>query len=153
MQKKNLSSSITFFHKFISPFVSLVAIVFMVRVVNGGLVRQLPTFAMFVILAAFAGGMAMTIWLAYMIKKVSVDGEYLIVSDYKHEIAVPLSDIYDVSEMRWMQPYWITITFRRPTAFGDSILFVPPFRLLSFWVANPLVDQIRSMASFSSRRY
>ncbi|MBX3290767.1 MAG: hypothetical protein KF855_15740 [Acidobacteria bacterium] len=146
MRKIRLSSSITFIHKFISPFVSLLAIVIMIRFVHGATLRQFPPFYMLILFVAFAGGMAMTAWLSYKIKKVFVEGDYLIVSDYKKEIAVPLSDIYDVTEMRWMQPYWITISFRKTTEFGDSILFVPPFRLLSFWVANPLVEEIRSMA-------
>lgn len=147
MQRIRLSSSITFFYKFISPFLSLIGFVIMLRFVYGPVLRQFPPFAILVVFFAFAGALAMNGWLAYKIKKVFVEGDHLIVSDYQREVAIRLDEIYDVNEMRWMQPYWITITFRRPTEFGDSILFIPPFRLLSFWVANPLVDKIMAMAS------
>ncbi|MBX3245300.1 MAG: hypothetical protein KF685_12690 [Acidobacteria bacterium] len=125
----------------------------MIRFLHAGTLQRFPPFAMLILLITFAGGMAMTIWLSYKIKKVSIEGDLLIVSDYKKTIAVRLRDIYDVTEMRWMQPYWITIHFRRTTEFGDSIIFVPPFRILSFWVANPVVDKIKSMASCRPPNY
>lgn len=115
-------------------------------------IRQIPGILMLILFTAFVVSLAISVWMSYQIKRVYIYGDHLLISDYKKEIAVPLSDIYDVTEMRWMQPYWITITFRRPTEFGDSILFIPPFRMLSFWVANPLVEEIRSTALSANSR-
>ncbi len=151
MQKKRLSSHLTFFNKFIVPFLTLIFAVIAIRFYSPAEIQRVPPLLMLMLFLAFAGSLVMSVWMSYKIKRVYVHGDHLLISDYKKEIAVPLSNIYDVTEMRWMQPYWITISFRRPTEFGDSILFIPPFRLLSFWVANPLVEEIRSIAA--SRPY
>jgi hypothetical protein len=99
------------------------------------------------VIAAVGSGVCFNVWLSLRIKKVETDGRYLYVSNYVRETAIPLSDIYDVKEMRWMQPYWITIELSRPSEFGNRIILVPPFRWGAFWTANPLVDDIRSRAN------
>lgn len=95
---------------------------------------------------------AQLVWIAFRIKKVETDGKYLYVSNYMKQVALPLSDVSHVNEMRWMQPYWITLQLRRPSEFGEKIVFIPPFRLLSFWTENPLVDELKSMIHDSTVR-
>ncbi len=91
------------------------------------------------------------LWLAAEIKRVETDGEFLYVSNYGREIAVPLAEVAGVWEMRWMQPYWMTIRLNYASEFGDRIIFIPPFRWGAFWLPNPLVDELLDMASRARR--
>lgn len=143
MTDQNLSSSFTFLHKFISPFVSIIIFIIIIRFLHADLILRAGPAVALIIFLTFAASFVMMFWLSYSIKRVKISDGNLMICDYSKEISVDIADVSDVVEMRWMQPYWITIHFNHETEFGRSIIFVPPFRLLSFWVANPLVDKLK----------
>lgn len=86
-------------------------------------------------------------WVALRSHKVTADRENFYVSDYRREIVIPRSDLYEATEMRWIQPCWITLHLRRPSEFGDKIVFIPPWRFGAFYTANPLVDELNAARS------
>lgn len=151
MYRKKLSGSLTIFHKFISPIIIIVTVLFFLKNYWAFTNTRSPIPMILVLSLAIVSSISMSLWLSYRLTVVSVLDDTLIISDYFKEIRVPLSDVFDVKEMRWMQPYWITIHFRKSTEFGETVMFVPPFRFASFWIANPLVNEIKELVSRSKR--
>jgi hypothetical protein len=80
------------------------------------------------------------------LKYVSVDDEFLYVSNYLREIAIPLSDIYDVTENRWINHNPITIQLKSPSEFGDKIVFMPKVRAFAFFTSHPVVAELKQLA-------
>jgi hypothetical protein len=83
-------------------------------------------------------------------KEVSVDEEYLYVSNFIKEIAIPLSDIVDVTESRWLNTHPVTIYLKSPSEFGNKIVFMPTIRFFGF-TSHPVVSELKRLAR--SRRY
>ena len=84
-------------------------------------------------------------WACMRLKKVTLVGDILIVSNFRDEIQVPLRDIETVSGSLSVSPELIWIEFRRPTAFGSKIVFMPKMRFLHGFTRHPLVAELRSL--------
>ncbi len=76
-------------------------------------------------------------------------GEALVVRNDGQQERIPLSDIKNVNYQPYMSPPQITLLLRRPTKFGDTVVFCGPVSLLPIW-SNPspaiknLIDRIDS---------
>lgn len=79
-------------------------------------------------------------------KRVWLDGDSLVVSDYRHEARVDLADIERVTQTRFFWPERVRICFSRPTLFGDSIVFFPPLRFTGLLSPHPVVADLSSRA-------
>ena len=97
-----------------------------------------------------AGGVFMW-WGSVRLKVVSVDETFLYVSNYLKEIAIPLSDIYDVTENFWLNTHPVTIHLKSPSEFGDKVVFMPKTRPFSFFSSHPVVAELKRMARTSIR--
>ena len=96
-------------------------------------------------LVAWVAGSAFILWGCAGLKRVRVDREFLYVSNYRREIAVPLSSIEAVAENRWINIHPVTLHFRAPTEFGQKITFMPTARLFG-WRSHPVVEELRCAA-------
>ena len=67
-------------------------------------------------------------------------------SNYRKEISVPLSEISDVTENRWVNMHPVTIHFRRDTAFGQRVMFMPAVRPFAFFSSHPVVAELKRLA-------
>ena len=67
------------------------------------------------------------------LKKVEVDGDDLIISNYLSEIRVPLEQVEKIDDRSFTNPKRYTVTFREPTDFGRRIVFIEPMA----WTLNP----------------
>src|SRR5215204_3382615 len=76
-------------------------------------------------------GSAFIYWSCVRLKEVSVDDDYLHVSNYLKKARIPLSQIYDVTENVWLNLHPVTIHLKSPSEFGDRIVFMPPGRIFS----------------------
>lgn len=63
------------------------------------------------------------------LKKITIDGSELVISNYYKKIRVPLSQIHCVSENFLISPKLIWITLKTPTTFGSKIKFIPVISL------------------------
>jgi hypothetical protein len=88
-------------------------------------------------------------WLCVPLKKVSVANNTLYVSNYRKEIAVPLSEIADVRGNRFTEPQRVTIYLRQPSEFGSKIVFMAKHRIFSFYSVHPVVDELKAMAGIN----
>jgi hypothetical protein len=80
------------------------------------------------------------------LKRVQVDGGTLLVSDYRTTIRVPAGDIEEVTENRWISMHPVTLHFRRPTEFGNEVVFMPKVRAFGFVSSHPVVAELRALA-------
>ncbi len=84
------------------------------------------------------------------LKRVRIDGDSILISNYRIEIRVPLSDIVAVSENRALNHHPVTITLAHETVFGRRITFLPKLRLFFPWLRHPIVTELRELASANS---
>ena len=139
---RTLSSSWTFFHKFVFP-----------TILVGGF--GLSTLAMFhaceappkwIILSFFMVGTAYSYWAGWRLKKVDIDESSLYISNFRIAIQVPLRSIESVSGSALISPELVWITFRRPTEFGSKIVFVPEMRFFFTGLSpHPIVKELRQL--------
>ncbi len=79
------------------------------------------------------------------LKRVRIDGSNLCISNFFKEVRIPLDSIRGVTENRWLNLHPVTIHFRSPTPFGNSIVFMPKLRLLG-WRSHPVVAELKELA-------
>lgn len=97
-----------------------------------------------------AGGGAMLAGPARL-KRVRLDGNMLLVSNYFREERIPLAWVARVTQQQWLRSRPIVIHFHRPTRFGARIRFMPKLD----WFRAPfardaLVDELESLARQAS---
>ena len=142
---QNLSSSMTFFYKFVflivwSAFFAAAALSILLNPPHarhtGGWMIALIWVVGTALIWRTCGGF----------KRVALDGNTLVISNYLREIRVPAGEIVAVSQNRLFNLRPVTITFKQPTAFGGQISFMPPvsFRLFS---EDDVVSRLRRLAT------
>lgn len=80
------------------------------------------------------------------LKRVQLDGTTLLVSDYRSTIRVPVGDIEEITENRWISMHPVTLHFRRATEFGNDVVFMPKVRVFAFLGSHPVVAELRALA-------
>jgi len=112
--------------------------------------HQPPSEMKWIFLLATVAGSAFIYWCCVRLKRVSLDGSSLVISNYLKEIVVPLRELKSVSEIRWINIHPVTLSFRRETAFGKSVVFMPRMRWFSFLSSHPVVDELRAAAGLAT---
>ena len=98
-----------------------------------------------IFLFVWIAGSAFLLWDSVRLKVVNVDENFLYVSNYLKEIAIPLSEIYDVTENVWLNTHPVTIHLKKPSEFGGRIVFMPKTRF-SFFSSHPVVKELKQLA-------
>jgi hypothetical protein len=67
------------------------------------------------------------------LKRVRLNGTNLMISNYRYEITVPISDIAHVKQNRLVNLRPVFLKFKRETPFGHTVTFMPrrSFRMFS----------------------
>ena len=141
--KRQLSSKQTLILKIILPvfFITSLTGTAVMLFFNSRTGENLPVLMMFLVLIAF-GTVAM--YLTVMkYKKVAVDDRFLYVSNYRKEIMIPLSNIDDVTEIKWVRTRPITIHLKTDSEFGRKIVFTPKFSGFRVFASNPIVAELK----------
>lgn len=138
-----LSSYQTFFSKFIFPLIWIGASALSLK----SALRAGPKAWSFIL--AWMAVAGFVCWTCVRLKRVSIDEQFLYVSNYFNEIAIPFSDIGDVTQNRWMNNKQVTIHFKGPTEFGSAIIFMPHFRFFAFAGPHPVVDRLKQLAKIT----
>ena len=73
------------------------------------------------------------------------------ISNYRREIVVPLSDVDEVTENRWVNVHPVTIQFIRRTDFGHRIVFMPKRRPFALFSSHPIVAELRAAVAAAKR--
>jgi hypothetical protein len=144
--KRQLSSLQTFLLKIIFPAIwipvfGLGAVVAFFASADG---KSGPGGGWFFLFIWIAGS-TFILYFAIRLKDVSVDEEFLYVSNYLKTVKIPLSQIYDVTEIVWINIHPVTIHLRSPSEFGTKIVFMPKVRF-AFISSHPVVAELKRMS-------
>lgn len=144
--KRRLSSLQTFFMKIIFPalWIPLFGLGPLMMFLGGFESPEQPP--KWIFLFFWLAGSAFIYWSCIRLKEVSVDDDFLYVSNYLKEIIIPLSEIYDVTENVWINIHPVTIRLKSPSEFGDKIVFMPTVRFFAFFSSHPVVSELKGMA-------
>jgi hypothetical protein len=95
----------------------------------------------------FSLGAASMYWYYGRLKKVTLVGSELIISNYSQEIRVPLSRVTEVKGSRMSKTHHITIKFDPNLGFDGSIIFMPKVRFMLPFQEHPLARELRDMVA------
>jgi hypothetical protein len=147
--RRTLSSARTFPMKFVFPTVWLSGFTMgtLAFFMGGGFTDPQgfppPPEIKWLFLGVTMVGAGFIYWFCIRLKRVEIDEGALYVSNYLREIRVPLEQIEEVSENRWINIRPVTVEFRQDTEFGSRIIFMPK-TLWAFWRPHPVVGEIDS---------
>ena len=96
------------------------------------------------------GSIVMYWWCMRLMRVVMTDRE-LRISNYRREIVVPLSDVDEVTENRWVNIHPVTVQFVRRTDFGHRIVFMPKARPFALFSSHPIVAELRAAVETAKR--
>ena len=132
-----ISSAQTFVTKFILPFVVTGVLAYGISLAN---TRVLPFFAPLGVLVV-----ASIYWYYVRLKKVAIDSNGLMISNYVREVRVPWREVVKIAGSRWEKTHHVTITFDRDIGFSASIVFMPKFRFLWPGQEHPIAQELRDL--------
>lgn len=145
---RRLSSAMTLYWKVIMPSMWLAA--FIPASVILAIARP-HNFPWFVFPVATVLGALMFSRLAWPLKRVDLDGNTLIISNFLREIRVPLSEVSNVVEWRGINPTPIVLTLRSETPFGTKITFTPK-REWALFSEHSVTQELRALTGLPSGR-
>jgi hypothetical protein len=152
MQMSRISSmKATFFYKRIFPFlwfgVLLLIVAFgLLSPSPGSQASNIPFLIVPVVMGVF-GYRFMQKMVFCLADEVLDAGDALVVRNGGQEERIALSDIKNVNYSPYMSPPQVTLSLRRHTVFGDTVVFCGPVSLVpksSSPVINALIDRIDS---------
>lgn len=148
--EKLLSSKLTYFYKRVFPAMWIITFgagTLFLWIYN---CEGTSLFKWFV-LVCLLGGSIFLRWFSEKLKVVSLQGEQLVVSDYRSEETIPLRQIEEVTETRIWNPKLIKLRLNRPGRWGDEIVFIAPIRFQFIFLNHPLVKELRHMIQTTQR--
>ncbi len=165
------SSKMTFFYKRIFPVIwfGLLAVFFLIslpkvlgldlnlplRPVIKGLgpdqTSNLPFLIVPVLMAIFSYPFLKK-FMFNLVDEVFDDGDALIVPNGGREARIALADIKNVNYFPYMSPPQVTLSLRRPTVFGDTIVFCAPVRIIPM-SSSPIIDKLIERIDAARQRH
>lgn len=146
--RRTLSSARTFLMKFVFPtlwvagFAAGTALLFTPHGFTNRDGSPTPPEMKWIFLGVTVIGALVLYWFGMRLKRVEMDEQWLYVSNFARETRIPLGDIEEVTEHRWLNNHPITLDFRRETEFGSQIIFMPRTRSWKFWRPHPVVAEL-----------
>ena len=142
---EQLSSSWTYFYKVIFPrfWIGCFAIGTIALYVAAEFGDTEATEMRGIFLFGLILGSAFIYWGLMRLKKVCLKNVSLIVSDFKEEIAVPLTSVERVSGSILISPELVWVHLRTPNKFGDKVIFMPKMRWSFGVTPHPIVARLR----------
>jgi hypothetical protein len=133
---RQLSSQMTFFYKFVfaPTWIGAFTLATLSMAFSSEAHPELRSFALVTVL-----GSAFLYWAVGRLKRVELDGEWLVVSNYFKTVRIPLRDISEVGGSLLMSPELVWLSLSRPSPFGKKIVFMPPLRFSLGLSRHPIV--------------
>ena len=139
------STNTTFFYKRIFPvlffgFVSMLFVVGLVRVIDSDPILYLP-FVIVPVLMGIFSYQYMKKFSFNLVDEVLDVGDALIVRSGGREERIALADITNVNYVPYGNPSQVTLSLRRPSVFGDTIVFCGPTRFMPL-SSDPIIEKL-----------
>jgi len=156
--ERTLSSGFTFTLKFIFPVLwiggfgygTLQLFTHPGEVTYNGVRGGAPPDAKWLFLLMWVLGAATLGWLTARLKRVRIDNDGLLVSNYREEVRVPFAAVTKVTQNRWVNARPITVEFRHETPLGRRATFIPAGRgRFAFWREDEIVAELRRRAGLA----
>jgi len=145
---ENLSSASTRASKLILPIAWIACFGFGTIGLWIGIFEPTPPEEMkYIFSLAWIVGSAFFIRDAIRIKTVAINGDDLVIKDFRKTINVPLRSIISISETHLVNPKTIKLTFYPATEFGETIVFIPNKILHNPFNVHPTVKRLRELAN------
>lgn len=145
--KRELSSKQTFLLKIILPicFIAILTAAISVIIFSSEKSEISPVIIIFPLIGLL--GIFSMYFTVMRYKKVSVDERFLYVSNYRKEIKIPVSNISDVTETKWIRTRPITIHLKTESEFGRKIVFTPKMNGFRVFADNPIIAELKESAN------
>ncbi len=137
---QQLSSRWTLFYKVALPPIWLLLGVWLAL-----LASDAPDPLLLPFFGVWAGVALFVLWLAGALKHVLLEGDALEIRGLRESLRVPLRDCESVSGTSLLNPELVWIRFRRPTAFGSRVSFVPRRRGFRPFTPHPALAALRAL--------
>jgi hypothetical protein len=137
-----MSSRMTFFYKRVIWF-GFLAVFFLIGLVKGlaaDPISNLP-FLIVPVVMAILGYQIMKRIAFNLVDEVFDLGDALLVRNGGQEERIALGDIKNVNYFPYMSPPQVTLSLRRPSVFGDAIMFCAPVRLMPL-SPSPVIEKL-----------
>jgi hypothetical protein len=142
---RSLSSSLTFFYKWVFTPVWIGGFIIGTGAATLSPAPGAKQVAIGFLIATILGGFV--IWLICgRLKRVELDGDELVVSNYLQTVRVPLRHIESVGGSILISPQLVSVRLRVVSDLGDRIIFMPPIRLTGGFSRHPMVEELRALA-------
>ena len=140
-----MSSRMTFFYKRVFPIIwfGFLAVFFLIALVQGlaaDPISNLP-FLIVPVVMAIVGYQLMKKMAFNLVDEVFDLGDALLVRSGGQEERIALADIKNVNFFPYMSPPQVTLSLRRPSVFGDKIVFCAPARIMPL-SPNPMIEKL-----------
>src|SRR5271157_4549732 len=140
-----MSSRMTFFYKRVFPIIwfGFLAVFFLIALVKGlatDPISNLP-FLIVPVVMAIVGYQLMKKMAFNLVDEVFDLGDALIVRNGGQEERIALADIKNVNFFPYMSPPQVTLSLRRPSVFGDTIVFCAPARIMPL-SPSPMIEKL-----------
>ena len=96
-------------------------------------------------LGAWIIGTAFIYLICGRIKKVQIDGDKVIVSNFISSEEINLSQIISVSGSVFLTPELVWFKLKAPTKFGATIIFMPKYRFFGGFSKHPMVNELKRL--------
>jgi len=140
-----MSSRMTFFYKRVFPIIwfGFLAVFFLIALVKGlatDPISNLP-FLIVPVVMAIVGYQLMKKMAFNLVDEVFDLGDALIVRNGGQEERIALADIKNVNFFPYMSPPQVTLSLRRPSVFGDTIVFCAQARIMPL-SPSPMIEKL-----------
>jgi hypothetical protein len=140
-----MSSKMTFFYKRIFPVIwfGFLAVFFLIALVKGFAadpISNLP-FLVVPVVMAIVGYQLMKKMAFNLVDEVFDLGDALLVRSGGREERIALADIKNVNYSPYMSPPQVALSLRRPSVFGDTIVFCAPARIMPL-SSSPIIEKL-----------
>ena len=140
-----MSSKMTFFYKRVFPVIwfGFLAVFFLVALAKGSAadpISNLPSLIIPVVMAII-GYQIMKKMAFHLVDQVFDLGDALLVRNGGQEERIALADIKNVNFFPYMSPPQVTLSLRRASLFGDTIVFCAPARLMPL-SPSPTIEKL-----------
>jgi len=147
--KKQLSSGLTFYVKFIIPtiFLGLLLLMALFGFISGEPIGGIA--------GLFGTGLfGFVFYLLFMrLNRVKMDEQHFYISNFRRTKKLPISDLIEVSTGHFINAQRIWLTFRTNEPQNKSFLFMPYFSFSGIFSTHPTIKELSSIVKKNREKH
>ncbi|MDJ0928092.1 MAG: hypothetical protein QNJ73_10635 [Gammaproteobacteria bacterium] len=149
--RRELSSKATPLYRWVIPAALTILAILVIWRLGGVGTPGRPEAGAMILAISIAAALVVIARILDRAKRVWIEHDVLIVSDYRKEAQVRLGDVANIEATRFVKPDRVRIHFSRATIFGESVVFFPPIHWRDFASRHPVADELQSLVTAGGR--